>query len=131
MMYFLSVRGLAGNNNGIYMSTRPNKSTPWTTPVSVMELATSSTHRDVEVSANGNEIIFTRFNSVTSRIEVMVARRTKPTDPFNAPVILTELTNVGTSLGVYSMTLSQTGPRRCSPRVSRRQPEARRSCPRA
>ena len=108
-IYLLSARVGAPNppNNAIFVATRPNASTAWSTPVLVTQLATTSTHRDVDVSGNGNEILYTRFNSAISRIEVVQARRAKPTDPFGTPVVLSEFATVGTSLGVYSVSVSR------------------------
>ena len=107
-LYLLSARtgAPAAPNNAIFVSTRPNKASPWTTPVLVTELSTVLTHRDVEVSENGNEITYTRFNSTTSRIEVILAKRAKPGDKFGTPAVLPEFAGVGTSLGVYSFTVS-------------------------
>lgn len=108
-IYLLSARVGAPNppNNAIFVATRPNLATPWSTPVLVTALSSTLTHRDIDVSGNDNEILFTRFNSAISRIEVVFARRAKPSDPFGTPTVVSEFTNVGTSLGVYSVTVSR------------------------
>jgi len=108
-IYFLSARPGAPNppNNAIFTATRPNRQSPWSTPALVAELATQDTHRDVDVALNGNELLFTRFNAGISRIEVQIARRAKPADPFGAPAVIGEFATVGTSLGVYSVSVSR------------------------
>ncbi|MBK8975618.1 MAG: PD40 domain-containing protein [Planctomycetes bacterium] len=100
-------------NNSIFVARRPNAQTPFSTPALVAELAAtqgpSDSHRDVEISADGLRIHFTRYDPTSRRINVYEARRTRRSAPFGTPVLRTEFANVGTSLGVYSITLSFDG----------------------
>jgi hypothetical protein len=80
---------------------------PFGTPAIVPEFSTANTHRDVEVSPDGLTIVFTEFFSPRTR--VMFASRTSRSQPFGAPVALTEFDTVGTSIGVFSFTRSASG----------------------
>ena len=64
----------------------------------------ANTHRDCDISADGLSIVFTEF--VSPRIEVMFSERATRTSPWAPPIVWSEFSTVGTSLGVYSFTRS-------------------------
>lgn len=97
----------SGNNNSLFVATRAANVLPFGTPTLVTEFSNSNTHRDAEVSADGLSIVFTEY--VSPRIQVMYSERVSRTAPWAPAVVLTEFSNVGTSLGVYSFTRSYGG----------------------
>jgi hypothetical protein len=99
-----------GANNSIYRSTRAGMGLPWSAPTIVAELYNGKTHRDVEISSDGLQLIYTEFQpSPISRLYVYAATRPDRNSPFGTPVNWSELNNVGTLQGVNSITLSQQG----------------------
>lgn len=94
-----------GANNSIYTATRPSSGSPWGTPTLVAELYNGNTHRDCEISPDGLEIVYTEFSA--SRLRVIAATRPDRSSPFGTPVSWTEFDTVGTSQGVYGVTLSR------------------------
>ncbi len=99
-----------GANNSIYRSTRSANNQPWSTPTLVSEIYNGNTHRDVEISGNGLQIIYTEFRpSPVSRLYVYAATRPDRTSSFGVPLNWSEFNNVGTVSGVNSVSLSQQG----------------------
>lgn len=97
----------SGNNNSMFVATRPDISQPFGTPTLVTEFSNANTHRDCDVSIDGLTMTFTEYQS--PRLRVMYSERTSLTSPWSPPVPWTEFDNVGTSLGVYAFTRSPTG----------------------
>jgi hypothetical protein len=105
-IYFLTAgwSAPATPQNAIHRATRTSTALPFGTPTLVTEFANANTHRDVEVAPDGLSIIYTEF--VSPRLQVMMAERASRSLPFSAPVVLTEFSGVGPSLGVYGFTRS-------------------------
>jgi len=99
-----------GANNSIYRSTRTSAGLPWSTPTLVAELFNAKTHRDVMITGDGLEIVYTEFQpSPIGRLYVYSATRPDRNSPFGTPVNWNELNAVGTLQGVNSVTLSANG----------------------
>ena len=94
-------------NNAIFRATRASAAVPFGPPAVVSELLTPNTHRDVHVSGDGLTLVWTEF--VGSRMLVYAATRLQRGAPFGAPAEVTEFSGVGTSLGVYGISLSREG----------------------
>jgi hypothetical protein len=92
-LYFLSPRTGSPNppNGAIWKATRPNRTTPFSTPVLVTELANSNANRGPEVSPDDLEIVWMSFDSSTSSSNMTVARRPRTSVPFGTPVVIPEL----------------------------------------
>ena len=92
-MYLLSNRTGSPNppNAGIWTTSRPDLVSPFGTPTLVSEFATSDANRGPEVSPDGLEILWMQFDSATRASNMMHARRTSVTRPFEPPVIIAEL----------------------------------------
>lgn len=96
--------------NAIFVAKRTSTSAPFGTPTLVTELSTPFTHRDVHIAPDGLTILYTEYDSaVTMRIRVWQATRTNRNAPFNPPQPRTEFDTVGTSLGVYSVSVTRDG----------------------
>lgn len=112
-VYFLSTgwgNPSPNNNNSIFRATRTSTSQPFGTPVLVTEFSTPLTHRDAEVSFDGLSFTYTEYESVAlRRMQVWNADRADRNSPWNAPAVWHELTNVGSTLGVYAITRMFTG----------------------
>ncbi len=99
-----------GANNSIYRSTRAAAGLPWSAPTLVQELYNGKTHRDVTITGDGLEIVYTEFQpSPISRLYVYSATRPDRNSPFGTPVNWNELNAVGTLQGVNSVALSANG----------------------
>ena len=99
-----------GANNSIYRSTRSGFGQPWATPTIVAELYNGKSHRDVEISSDGLQLVYTEFQpSPVGRLYVYAATRPDRNSPFGTPVNWSELNTVGTQQGVNSVSLSQQG----------------------
>jgi hypothetical protein len=100
-------------NNSIFVAKRPDLQSPFGSPALVTELAASQAstdpHRDVYIAADGLRIWFTRYDATLRRLNVFEARRTRRDLQFGAPAMLSEFVNVGTSTGVYSVSVSGDG----------------------
>ncbi len=97
----------SGNNNSLFVATRPDLNTPFGTPTLVTEFSNTNTHRDCDIGPDGLTITFTEYQS--PRIRVMYSERTSLTTPWAPAVAWTEFDTVGTSLGVYAFTRSPAG----------------------
>lgn len=110
-MYFLTTGWGAPfpPQNAIFVAKRASTALPFGTPTLVAELSTPNTHRDVHVAPDGLQILYTEYDPAARRIRVVQATRTNRTSPFGAPAVLTAFDTVGTSLGVYSISLTRDG----------------------
>lgn len=110
-LYFLTTGWGApfAPNNAIFVAKRTSTTLPFGTPTLVTELSNSFTHRDVDIAADGLRILYTEFDSNLRRLRVMQATRTDRASPFTAAVALTEFDAVGTSQGVYSVSVTEDG----------------------
>lgn len=111
-IYFLSSGWGAPSapNNAVFHAVRSSVSQPFGTPTLVNEFLTTYTHRDAEVSFDGLSFCYTEYESaVLRRMQVMNSDRAARGAPWNAPTPWSELTFVGSSIGVYGFTRSFTG----------------------
>ncbi|MEZ5964974.1 MAG: hypothetical protein R3F56_14160 [Planctomycetota bacterium] len=110
-IYFLTTGWGAPNppQNAIAVAKRSSRAVPFGVPTIVAELSTPNTHRDVQVSPDGLSILYTEYDSSIARIRVWQAVRTNRSAPFGTPAPRTEFDAVGTSLGVYSVSVTQDG----------------------
>ncbi len=109
-LYFLTTGWGApfAPNNAIFVAKRANAASPFGMPTLVAELSNANTHRDVDISTDGLRILYTEFDA-TRRVRVYQAKRTNRTATFDPPVVLTEFDTVGTTLGVYSVSVTEDG----------------------
>src|SRR5690606_28698958 len=78
-------------NAAIWKATRPNRQSPFTTPVLVTELASPNANRGPEVSPDDLEIVWMAYDSASRASQIMVARRPRTTVPFGTPRAIAEL----------------------------------------
>ncbi len=95
--------------NAIFVAKRASTAVPFGAPTLVAELSTPNTHRDVEVAPDGLSITYTEYDTAARRNHVFLATRTRRSQPFGTPAILTAFDTVGTSVGVYSFSRSRDG----------------------
>jgi Tol biopolymer transport system component len=90
VMYFASYRGTGYYQ--IYRTTRPNTSSPFSTPVAVGELNTPEENADPTISADGLTIYFSSVRAGgMGGLDIWMASRTSTSDGFGTPVNVTEL----------------------------------------
>jgi hypothetical protein len=110
-LYFLTTGWSAPNppQNSIHVARRANTGSPFGTPALVAELASPNTHRDVDISPDGLNIVYTQYDPGTARLRVHRAERASRGAPFGTPVVLTEFDRVGTATGVYALSRTRDG----------------------
>lgn len=84
---------ITATEKDLYESTRPNTSSPWSTPVPITELNTSGAERSPFLSPDGLTIYFSSDrNSGSAGVnDMFYATRTSTTQPFGTPVAMTEI----------------------------------------
>jgi len=94
-------RNAEGEDRDIYVATRPNPSSPWSSPTAVTALNTGATEGGVAASPNALWLAFESTRTGTmGGLDLFVATRASTGDPWASPAVL---------LGVNS-TLNDTGP---------------------
>ncbi|MFO1054558.1 MAG: hypothetical protein U1F36_20235 [Planctomycetota bacterium] len=96
-IYILSARAGSPNppNAVIWRAKRPNRGSPFSTPVLVGELANADANRGPEVAPDDLSIVWMHFDSTTRDSQLVVASRTSTAIPFGVPVVVPELSGPG------------------------------------
>ena len=90
-MYFSSDRAAAGDRD-IYVTTRPDRASPWSTPQRVAELSKSGLDDDsAEPMPDGVHLVMS--SGVQPTLDLLLATRTSPTAPWSSLVALPGLSD--------------------------------------
>jgi hypothetical protein len=84
-MYFGSDRLTAGDRD-MYVTTRPDRASPWSTPVRIAELATTQDDSGACESADGLTLIYASVASGGG--DLLVTTRASKSDPWGPPVTI-------------------------------------------
>lgn len=108
-LYFLTTGWGApfAPQNAIFVAKRTSTAMPFGTPTLVSELSTPNTHRDVHITPDGLQILYSELDPGTRRVRIYRATRTNRASPFGAAAPITELDGVGS--GVYSVSITRDG----------------------
>jgi hypothetical protein len=108
-LYFLTTGWGApfAPQNALFVAKRASTTVPFGTPTLISELSTPNTHRDVHISPDGLQILYSELDPGTRRVRIYRATRTNRTAPFSAPAPVTEFDSVGS--GVYSVSVTRDG----------------------
>jgi hypothetical protein len=84
-IYFASDRKTAGDRD-IYVATRPDRSSPWSTPQRVAELSSPADENGASELADGLHIVFASARAGTG--DLYIATRTARDQPWQAPAAI-------------------------------------------
>lgn len=100
-LYFNSNRTGGAGGNDIWLATRASRSDAWAAPTPVAEVNTTLSETTPGVSADGLSLYFasTRVEGLGAT-DIYVAMRASRTDPWSAPVLVTELCTTASEHGV-------------------------------
>jgi hypothetical protein len=88
---FLTTPGGGGTGYDFWTATRPDRASPWTTPVRVDELSATGEDTNPQISADGLSIYFASRRGGTAQRQIWTATRASVTSPWNPPVRVEEL----------------------------------------
>jgi hypothetical protein len=90
-LYFASARPGGLGSFDIYVAARPNWSSPFGTPTLVVELNSTTSDRDPQISPDELTIFFTSSRAGGQSVDTWMATRLDPRSPFGTPVNITAL----------------------------------------
>lgn len=90
-LWFSSNRAGGVGGNDIWVTTRVDRASPWSSPVNVTELNTSGSDRNPAVTEDGLTMILTR--TVAGQSDLYAASRSSPSGAWSVPAQLTELSS--------------------------------------
>lgn len=93
-IYLASARTGGAGGNDIWMATRATRSDLWSTPVHVDELS-SAAAEGAAASTHPHVITIDSDRAGTTLLDLYVATRTNPNDPWGTPVRIDELSTAG------------------------------------
>jgi len=105
---FTSTRSGGQGSNDIWATSRPDRSSPWSTPINVTELNTSSGEGIGHLSPDGLTVLISSNRPGSAGDDIWMATRSSMLDPFSVPVLVDGINSPSAEYDSYLSSDGQT-----------------------